>query len=76
MWINCRGAAAETGDGASACAAGFGIKECRDADYEKRLKAAYPIHHEIFDRLRDDCASMIRTSNCPRRIKSRCVSAP
>jgi hypothetical protein len=25
--------------------------ECRDADYEKRLKAAYPIHPEIFDRL-------------------------
>jgi predicted AAA+ superfamily ATPase len=25
--------------------------ECRDADYEKRIKAAYPIHPEIFDRL-------------------------
>ena len=25
--------------------------ECREADYEKRIKAAYPIHPEIFDRL-------------------------
>lgn len=25
--------------------------ECRDADYERRIKAAYPIHPEIFDRL-------------------------
>ena len=25
--------------------------ECHDADYEKRIKAAYPIHLEIFDRL-------------------------
>jgi len=25
--------------------------ECRDADYENRIKAAYPIHPEIFDRL-------------------------
>ena len=25
--------------------------ECRDADYEKRIKGAYPIHPEIFDRL-------------------------
>jgi predicted AAA+ superfamily ATPase len=25
--------------------------ECRDPDYEKRLKAAYPIHPEVFDRL-------------------------
>jgi predicted AAA+ superfamily ATPase len=28
--------------------------ECRDADYEKRIKAAYPIHPEIFDRLYTD----------------------
>ena len=28
--------------------------ECRDADYEQRLKAAYPIHPEIFDRLYTD----------------------
>src|SRR5690606_39187133 len=25
--------------------------ECREADYEKRIKAAYPIHPEVFDRL-------------------------
>jgi hypothetical protein len=25
--------------------------ECRDGDYEKQLKAAYPIHPEVFDRL-------------------------
>src|SRR5262249_34329844 len=25
--------------------------ECRDSDYEKRLRTAYPIHPEIFDRL-------------------------
>ena len=28
--------------------------ECREADYEQRLKAAYPIHPEIFDRLYTD----------------------
>jgi predicted AAA+ superfamily ATPase len=28
--------------------------ECRDSDYENRLKAAYPIHPEIFDRLYTD----------------------
>ncbi len=28
--------------------------ECRDADYEKRLRAAYPIHPEVFDRLYND----------------------
>ena len=27
---------------------------CRDADYEQRIKAAYPIHPEIFDRLYTD----------------------
>ena len=25
--------------------------ECRNADYEKRIQAAYPIHPEVFDRL-------------------------
>src|SRR6266568_2671407 len=25
--------------------------ECHDADYEKRMRAAYPIHPEVFDRL-------------------------
>lgn len=28
--------------------------ECRDSDYENRLKAAYPIHPEVFDRLYTD----------------------
>jgi predicted AAA+ superfamily ATPase len=34
--------------------------ECRDADYEKRLKAAYPIHPEIFDRLYTDWSTLIK----------------
>jgi predicted AAA+ superfamily ATPase len=25
--------------------------ECSEGDYEKRIKVAYPIHPEIFDRL-------------------------
>ncbi len=33
--------------------------ECRDADYEKRLKAAYPIHPEIFDRLYTDWSTLV-----------------
>ncbi len=33
--------------------------ECRDADYEKRLKAAYPIHPEIFDRLYADWSTLV-----------------
>ena len=32
--------------------------ECRDADYEKRIKAAYPIHPEIFDRLYTDWSTL------------------
>lgn len=32
--------------------------ECRDSDYEKRLKAAYPIHPEIFDRLYTDWSTL------------------
>ncbi len=32
--------------------------ECRDADYEKRMKAAYPIHPEIFDRLYMDWSTL------------------
>ncbi|PWC91934.1 Swt1 family HEPN domain-containing protein [Azospirillum sp. TSO5] len=28
--------------------------ECRDSEYENRLKAAYPIHPEVFDRLYTD----------------------
>lgn len=34
--------------------------ECRDADYEKRLKAAYPIHPEVFDRLYMDWSTLIK----------------
>ena len=33
--------------------------ECRDADYEKRLAAAYPIHPEIFDRLYNDWSTLV-----------------
>lgn len=29
--------------------------ECRDTDYEKRIKAAYPVHPEVFDQLYTDC---------------------
>jgi predicted AAA+ superfamily ATPase len=34
--------------------------ECRDADYEKRIKAAYPIHPEIFDRLYNDWSTLVK----------------
>ncbi len=34
--------------------------ECRDPDYEKRLKAAYPIHPEIFDRLYTDWSTLVK----------------
>src|SRR5205814_407937 len=34
--------------------------ECRAADYEKRLKAAYPIHPEIFDRLYTDWSTLVK----------------
>ncbi len=34
--------------------------ECRDADYEKRMKAAYPIHPEIFDRLYGDWSTLVK----------------
>ncbi len=34
--------------------------ECRDSDYEKRLKAAYPIHPEVFDRLYQDWSSLVK----------------
>ena len=32
--------------------------ECRDADYERRLRLAYPIHPELFDRLYTDWSSL------------------
>jgi len=34
--------------------------ECRDADYEKRIKAAYPIHPEVFDRLYTDWSTLVK----------------
>lgn len=34
--------------------------ECRDGDYEKRLKAAYPIHPEVFDRLYSDWSTLVK----------------
>jgi predicted AAA+ superfamily ATPase len=34
--------------------------ECRDVEYEKRLKAAYPIHPEIFDRLYTDWSTLVK----------------
>ena len=33
--------------------------ECRDRDYEQRIKAAYPIHPEIFDRLYTDWSTLV-----------------
>ena len=34
--------------------------ECRDSDYEQRLKAAYPIHPEVFDRLYNDWSTLVK----------------
>lgn len=34
--------------------------ECREADYEDRLKSAYPIHPELFDRLYQDWSTLER----------------
>ncbi|ABC75909.1 ATPase of the AAA+ superfamily [Syntrophus aciditrophicus SB] len=34
--------------------------DCHDADYEKRIKAAYPIHPEIFDRLYTDWSTLVK----------------
>ena len=34
--------------------------ECRETDYEKRIKAAYPIHPEIFDRLYNDWSTLVK----------------
>ena len=33
---------------------------CREADYEKRIQAAYPIHPEIFDRLYTDWSTLVK----------------
>jgi len=34
--------------------------ECREVDYEKRLRAAYPIHPEVFDRLYNDWSTLAK----------------
>ena len=34
--------------------------ECREGDYEKRIKDAYPIHPEIFDRLYTDWSTLVK----------------
>src|SRR5437667_3894143 len=34
--------------------------ECHEADYEKRIKAAYPIHPEVFDRLYTDWSTLLK----------------
>jgi predicted AAA+ superfamily ATPase len=34
--------------------------ECHDSDYEKRIRAAYPIHPEVFDRLYSDWSSLAK----------------
>ena len=34
--------------------------ECREGDYEKRIKDAYPIHPEIFDRLYGDWSTLVK----------------
>jgi predicted AAA+ superfamily ATPase len=34
--------------------------ETRDGDYEQRIKAAYPIHPEIFDRLYTDWSTLVK----------------
>ena len=34
--------------------------DCRDADYERRIKGAYPIHPEIFDRLYTDWSTLVK----------------
>lgn len=34
--------------------------ECRESDYEKRIRQAYPIHPEIFDRLYTDWSTLLK----------------
>jgi hypothetical protein len=34
--------------------------ECREADFERKLKAAYPIHPEIFERLYQDWSGLVK----------------
>jgi predicted AAA+ superfamily ATPase len=34
--------------------------ECREGDYERKIKAAYPVHPEVFDRLYQDWAGLVK----------------
>lgn len=34
--------------------------ECREGDYERRMKAAYPIHPEVFERLYQDWSGLVK----------------
>jgi hypothetical protein len=34
--------------------------DCRNTDYENRIRAAYPIHPEIFDRLYNDWSTLVK----------------
>jgi predicted AAA+ superfamily ATPase len=34
--------------------------DCHEGDYEKRIKAAYPIHPEVFDRLYSDWSTLVK----------------
>lgn len=34
--------------------------DCHESDYEKRIKAAYPIHPEVFDRLYEDWSTLVK----------------
>ena len=34
--------------------------ECHETDYEKRIRAAYPIHPEVFDRLYTDWSTLVK----------------
>jgi len=34
--------------------------ECRESEYEQRIKAAYPIHPEVFDRLYSDWSTLVK----------------
>ena len=34
--------------------------ECREVDYERKIKAAYPIHPEIFERLYQDWSGLVK----------------
>jgi predicted AAA+ superfamily ATPase len=35
-------------------------RECSEADYEERIRAAYPIHPEVFDRLYTDWSTLLK----------------